>query len=169
MKTWTRALRDAAIAGNIAGLASAAALVVCGRRDTGHHCAALNAPSQWLWGRKALRQNHASARFTGTGILVHQASAVFWSLVHEKALSRLTGAGAHQAMYAAALTTALAAWVDLRVVPERLTPGFNRRLTPGSLLAVYALFGVGLAVTSHLLNARDAQRDTTVRDAARYG
>lgn len=152
MKTWRRTLRDAAIAGTIAGLASTAALVLCGRRDTGYPTAAVNAPSQWVFGEKALDENHGSLRFTATGLAIHQASAVFWALVHEIAAYRVPCPSPRRAVCASAVTTMLAALVDLRVVPDRLTPGFQRRLCAASLIGVYALFGLGLAAGSLLIN-----------------
>lgn len=158
MKTWPRTLRDAALAGTVAGLASAAALALCGRRDTGHVPAAVNAPSRWIWGDTALGQNHGSLRFTATGLAVHQAAAVFWALVQELTAYRVACPGPRRAVCAAALTTALAAWIDLRVVPERLTPGFQRRLGCTSLIAVYALFGLGLAAGSVGANAIGGSR-----------
>jgi hypothetical protein len=42
--------------------------------------------------------------------------------------------------------TALAAVVDLAIVPKRLTPGFEQRLTRPSITLVYAGFAVGLAL-----------------------
>jgi hypothetical protein len=54
----------------------------------------------------------------------------------------------------AAAVTAAAAVVDLQVVPERLSPGFERRLSPGSVAWVYILFGIGLAVTGSIASRR---------------
>ena len=42
--------------------------------------------------------------------------------------------------------SALAAWVDLAVVPPALSPGFERRLSRGSLCLVYLGFAAGLAL-----------------------
>lgn len=44
----------------------------------------------------------------------------------------------------AALVAAGACLVDLRCTPQRLTPGFERRLTPSSLFLAYTGFGLGL-------------------------
>lgn len=46
----------------------------------------------------------------------------------------------------AAVVAAGASLVDLRCTPQRLTPGFERRLTPSSLLLVYTAFGLGLVL-----------------------
>lgn len=47
-------------------------------------------------------------------------------------------------MATAAVVAAGACLVDLRCTPQRLTPGFERRLTPSSLFLVYSAFGLGL-------------------------
>lgn len=46
----------------------------------------------------------------------------------------------------AAVVAAGACLVDLRCTPQRLTPGFERRLTPSSLFLVYTAFGLGLVL-----------------------
>lgn len=46
----------------------------------------------------------------------------------------------------AAVVAAGACLVDLRCTPQRLTPGFERRLTPPSLFLVYTAFGLGLVL-----------------------
>jgi len=153
MNAWTNTLKEAAIPGMIAGLASALALIVRGRHDTGHAPAAINAPSQWIWGKPALRQNRSSARFTATGMAIHQASSLLWAFVNQMLLSRTAVSRPNRALGTAALTTAMAAWVDLCLVPERLSPGFQHRLSKRSLVMVYALFGLGLALGSRVINS----------------
>lgn len=46
----------------------------------------------------------------------------------------------------AAVVAAGACLVDLRCTPQRLTPGFERRLTPSSLFLAYTAFGLGLVL-----------------------
>jgi hypothetical protein len=140
--------------GTLASVLSALALAWRGRGDTGSTLAAVNAPSHWFWGRQALRRNDASARYTLVGTLVHHGSSVFWALLYDglqRARRRPTPA---DAVADAAAVTALAALVDLKVVPERLTPGFERRLSNRSLVWVYAAFGAGLALGGWLTQTR---------------
>lgn len=153
MKTWKRALQDALIVGSFASLTSLAAMVLRSRAENGTPWASVNAPSHWVWGNPALREDERSLRYTALGLVIHHASAGFWGMLHEKLLCSDGAAKVDARLLAtAALTTSVAAWVDLRLVPHRLTPGFQRRLSPFSLLAVYALFGVGLAAGSYLVN-----------------
>lgn len=152
MKTWKQAFKDAIFAGSFASLTSLAAMALRSRSENGTVWAALNAPSHWVWGEPALQQDGPSLRYTAAGLLIHHLSAGFWAVLHEKALGdseRRKGIPA--LLRDAALTTAVAALVDLRVVPKRLTPGFERRLSSPSLKGVYALFALGLAVGSYVL------------------
>jgi hypothetical protein len=157
MKTLRRALTDALIEGSIASVTSAAALALRGHSESATRLAPLNAPSHWLWGDASLRENGPSVRYTVTGMLIHHASSIFWAIVQEVLLQPERGARSTtaQVLRNAAITTALAAVVDLRLAPNRLTPGFERRLSGPSLAGVYALFAVGLAVGSALIARRD--------------
>lgn len=146
--TW---LRQAVVAGGIASVLSSVMLVARGKRDAGTGTAPLNAPSHWLFGREALRANRPSWRHTFNGLLIHHGSSLFWGLVYSGLLHRLRkqaraeGSWAQPALGAIGIT-ALAAWVDLRLVPERLTPGFEHRLSNKSLVLVYGAFAVGMAL-----------------------
>lgn len=160
-KSWGSALRDAMIVGSFASLTSAAALALRGREETGHAVSTLNAPSHWVWGERAVWRDDTTLRYTAAGFGIHHASSIFWAVAHEKT-RRVPLPPAENAFAShlkrAALTTALAAFVDLRVVPGRLTPGFERRLSVPSLALVYGLFAVGLAVGSYLVNRPSSQK-----------
>jgi hypothetical protein len=152
---WRAALRD----GGLAGLTSLAALAVCGRLQTGSAAAPINAPSHWIWGDRALRQDGWSLRYTATGLAIHQGSAVFWGLLHQWLRRRNPRPGT--LVRDAIVTSAAAAFTDLALTPPRLTPGFEQRLSPRGLAWTYALFAVGLAVASH--RARTAPRGRSAR------
>jgi hypothetical protein len=137
-----RALVD----GLLAALVSGAMLLWRGRADTGRAWPPINAISHWLWPRDAMRRNDASVKHTLTGAAVHYGSSVFWALAYRRLLSRRRHASVLDAAADAAAVTALAAVVDLAVVPKRLTPGFEQRLTRPSITLVYAGFAVGLAL-----------------------
>ncbi len=134
----------AVISGGVASVASAAALVLRGRSEAGAAPAPVNAPSHWVWGDRALHRDGLSLRYTAVGFAVHHLSSMFWGAVHARAFG-LGPKSVRAELRNALLTTAFAAWVDLRLVPHRLTPGFQRRLSAGGLAAVYVLFGLGLA------------------------
>jgi hypothetical protein len=150
MGRWRDILAEAAVAGSVASLFSAAMLALAGWRETPGAAAPLNAPSQWLWGpSEALASDQADCRHTVSGYLIHHAAASFWAVLHAAALGRRREmAQPLPALAAAAATTAIAAFVDLRMTPERLTPGFQHRLSTRALVATYACFALGLAVGS---------------------
>lgn len=139
---WQRVL----ISGSLASLFSAAALAIEGRRHAGSAIGPINAPAHWFWKRESLRSNGLSGKHTGVGFATHHLSSLFWASFFEALMSRKRWPEAAHAAGGAAAVTAVAAVVDLKIVPERLTPGFERRLPRKSLGWVYGSFAVGLAV-----------------------
>lgn len=149
MTPWIQALRAAVVSGTLASACSILVLAWRGRTDAQAVAAPLNAPSHWLW-RRALWQNEASLRYTLTGVLVHQAASLFWALLYERMAPRHAPRDPLTAVRDAAAVTVVAAVVDLKLVPPRLTPGFEHRLKPRSLTGVYLAFGAGLALAGVL-------------------
>ncbi|HEX6363659.1 MAG TPA: hypothetical protein VFZ93_11915 [Albitalea sp.] len=132
--------------GLAAALASAAALGWRGREELDRPLAPLNAPAHWLWGDRALRQGDASLRDTGVGLSTHVLSSFFWAALYALMRARRRHPTALNAAADAAVTAGVAAVVDLAVVPQRLTPGFERQLSGRSLAWFYAAFAAGLAI-----------------------
>jgi hypothetical protein len=135
--------RKTLASGTVAGLLSLAALAVLGRRELSCAAAPVNAPSHWVWGDEALKQRRWSWRYTALGVVIHQASSVWWAWLHHR-----RPPSAHGPLHDAVVTTAAAAAVDLIVTPKRFTPGFERQLSPLGLALVYGAFAVGLAVAT---------------------
>lgn len=132
--------------GQLAGAVSTVVLLWRGWAEARAPLGAVNAPSHWVWGREALRRNRADGRHTVLGLLIHQASSLFWALAY-RALMRGWGAPTPARAVGGALAVgAMAAVVDLKLVPQRLTPGFERRLSGRSLMLVYLAFAAGLAL-----------------------
>jgi len=155
MKPTTSLLRRAAVSGTFASLASTLALLYSGVRDCRSALAPVNAVSHWIWKDKAIRQQRPSMRYSAAGYLIHHAASVFWAVAYEAVLlARAPKPIRAEIAASAAAVAALACVVDLRCTPERLTPGFERRLETNSLAAVYTAFAIGLALHS-LLSARD--------------
>jgi hypothetical protein len=141
-----RAIGHAITDGLLAGLLSSVVLLWRGRADAGRAAAPINAISHWFWPRQALRRNDASLKHTGTGAALHYGSSLLWSTVYGWVRARRQRPTPLNAVLDAAAVTAVAAVVDLAVVPERVTPGFEHRLSPASLTLVYASFAAGLAL-----------------------
>jgi hypothetical protein len=125
---------------------SAAVLLWRGHVENGHAAAPVNAIAHWVWPRRALREDRASVRFTLTGAAVHFSAALLWCGLYDMVRRRPHAGTARQAVADAVAVSAVAAVVDLACVPDRLTPGFERRLSPPSLTLVYGAFAAGLAL-----------------------
>jgi hypothetical protein len=149
MTDWKQALREGVISGSMASLLSTAALAQAGRRENGTPAAPVNAISHWLWGRPALRQDRPTLRHTLVGYLIHHCASVFWGVLHAGAWGHRSGAKRPvPALAGATAAAAIACFVDYRMTPERLTPGFEHRLSTAAMVAVYGCFALGLALGS---------------------
>lgn len=138
--------RDAVGEGLLAAALSAAVLLWRGRTDTGSAAAPLNAVSHWIWPHAALRRDDVSLKHTVTGSVTHAAASLFWAAFYSLIRHARREPTAVNAVVDAAALTTVAAVVDLKVVPKRLSPGFEERLNRGSLVLVYVGFAAGLAL-----------------------
>lgn len=161
MQSWRPIAAQAILSGSLASLFSGAALALAGWREGPSAFAPLNAPSQWLWGSaEALAADGPSPRHTLAGYAVHHVASTFWATLHaiafagrhelDRPSAAVAAATATTAVATAAVTTAVAALVDLKMCPERLTPGFQHRISRPALFATYACFALGLAAGSLL-------------------
>ncbi|SOY66974.1 conserved hypothetical protein [Cupriavidus taiwanensis] len=160
-------LRRAVISGTCASLLSTGMLACGGSVDCGSAFAPVNAVSHWVWGERAVHTNRPSVRHTVLGYVIHHAMSVFWAAFYEGAMAF---GNRHGAVCPAARPAAparvlgglavagIACFVDLKCTPHRLTPGFERRLSPGMLALVYVAFGLALPLGAMLL--RRAGRPT---------
>ena len=156
MKPWDQAWRGGNQSGAIASLLSAAVLAQASRRETGSPFACLNATSHWIWGDEAARHQAPSLSHTAAGYLIHHAASCFWGVLYERMVGERVDRLPPAAKVATGLAAAgLACLVDYRLVPHRLTPGFEFRLSRRSIAAGYLAFGLGLALAGM---GRDEQR-----------
>lgn len=141
-----RMLHSLIVSDLLSGGLSAAMLLWRGHVENGRAAAPVNAIAHWVWPRSAYRQTAASTRFTLTGLAVHFTAALLWCGIYDGMhLLRSRPARRHAALDALAVGVA-AAVVDLACVPERLTPGFEKRLSASGLVLVYGSFVAGLAL-----------------------
>lgn len=146
---WNRSLREGAIAGGWASVLSTAALLWAGRRQARATVTPVNAVSHWFWGDSALREHRTRLSHTLPGYLIHHGASVFWAAVSAAARDARGPAPREtwpEVCRRAAITSAAACYVDFRLTPRRFTPGFEHHLSRPALAAVYAAFGVGLAI-----------------------
>jgi hypothetical protein len=151
MDNWNMAFKRGLVSGTTASLLSTAALALLGKQGTGSPYAATNAISHWIWGNKAARQDSSSLRYTMTGYLIHHASATFWSVLFERYCGKLLDRKDIPATVATATAaSAVACFTDYKLTPERLHPGYEKRLSRPALAVVYGAFGLGLAAGAML-------------------
>ncbi|CAB3695864.1 hypothetical protein [Paraburkholderia rhynchosiae] len=143
----------AMMSGTAAGAAAAITAGARARNDGSTPYAPLNAVTHCLWPRRAFSETGLSARFTLTGLAIHQASAIFWGVLFEGLLDRWQchmrrPPGIAEVVASAGTTAAVAYVVDYHAVPERLTPGFEAHLSGRSMFYVYAALAAGFAAAA---------------------
>jgi len=147
MKSWCPAWSDGMAAGAVASVLSTLVLALASRKEAGSACACLNATSHWIWGDGAALHDGPSLRYTAAGYLIHHAASCFWGVLYERSLGgRLEEAPAVLKVAGGLGAAGFACVVDYRMVPHRLSPGFELRLSRPSIAAGYVAFGLGLAL-----------------------
>jgi len=151
MEPWNTAFRRGLVGGATSSLLSTVALALLGRREAGSAYAPTNAVSHWIWGDEALREDAPSVRHTVPGYLIHHGSATFWSVLFERTCGPLLDRRQPATtLGVATAASAVACFVDYRLTPRRLQPGFEQHLSRPALAVVYGAFGVGLALGAML-------------------
>lgn len=129
-----------------AGLTTAAttlAALVVSKLETGSAPAGLNATSHILWGDEAAHVDGFEPKYTVVGGLLNAGAMLAWSVMHE-ALPRPRGTIA--AVTKGLLTSGVAYLTDYRVVPARLTPGFEKRFSPRGMAWMYGVLGAAFGL-----------------------
>jgi hypothetical protein len=151
MESWNTAFRRGLVGGATSSVLSTVALALLGRREAGSAYAPTNAVSHWIWGDEALRADAPSMRHTVPGYLIHHGSATFWSVLFERVCGPLLDRREPATtLGVATAASAVACFVDYRLTPRRLQPGFEQHLSRPALAVVYGAFGVGLALGAML-------------------
>lgn len=159
MNPWLTALREGAISGSAASVLSTMVLAVAGRKEADSWTAPTNSTSHWIWGRPALRADAPTWRHTATGYAIHHSAAVFWGVLHARGTQGMPATYRTGPAVVAGLTAAaIACLIDYRATPQRLTPGFEHRLSTLALVLVYGAFGLGMALGSLAWRARERRR-----------
>jgi hypothetical protein len=141
-----KVMEQGVLQGTLAGVLSGVVLLARGRTDAGSAAAPVNAVSHWIWPVSALQRDAASWRYTGSGAVTHYLASLFWAGIYRWLRGQHARPDAVNALTDAAAVAAVAAVVDLKLVPQRFTPGFEHRLSKTSLVLVYGGFAAGLAL-----------------------
>jgi hypothetical protein len=137
----TSFIRDTARSGGVAAVLTPLAIALCGKVEQGRAIAPVNAISHILWGDKAARRTRPSLKYTLAGLALNTAAVAGWAALY-RALPKTVRSGIARSLVGGAAVAAVAYVTDYHVVPKRLTPGFEKRLSGASLLAVYATLAV---------------------------
>jgi hypothetical protein len=143
------ALKSGAIATSATTLALSA-LGALSRRDP---AGPINAVSKMLFGdEEADKAEGFDAKHTLVGAALNSAAVTMWAGLHEALFGRFARKGPGQALASGALVSGLAYVVDYHVVPKRLTPGFEKKLSKGGMFTIYAVLAASFALGAYLSN-----------------
>jgi hypothetical protein len=145
MRSWQQAVEKGVLPGILAGAATSIVAALRGRSDSGSALAPINAPSHVVWGDRAATVERATWRHTALGYLINTGAGVFWASVFQKLFARAAARrGVVGALAGGAATAAIAYLTDYHLVPKRLTPGYEKRVSGRSLFLIYAVLALTL-------------------------
>lgn len=148
MKTWKEAICDSAFSGTLANAATLAAAAFFGKAQTNNSVAPVNAVSHVIWGESARRANEFSVRHTLAGAAINHGACMFWAAIYEKWVAEERGL--RDAFTGGAAVSALAYVTDYHLVPKRLTPGYELRLSGSALFGIYTALALSLGLSRAL-------------------
>jgi hypothetical protein len=138
--------------------ATTAAVAACGALDDANAVAPLNAVSHIVWGDEAAEQDDPSLKYTASGATLNAAAIASCAAIYELGFGRAARRGNVKAAIVGGIATAALAYVtDYYVVPKRLTPGFEKRLSSPSMFVVYAALAASLPLASLMAGRRSKQ------------
>jgi hypothetical protein len=137
-------LMSALHSGSFAGLVTMATVALAGMREARSGIGPINATSHVIWGDKAGTTNTVDLKHTLPGVLINGAAGVFWALAHELVKTRLRRGGPAATIAGGAAVAGAAYLVDYHVIPRRLSPGWELRLSRGSVALGFVALGLSL-------------------------
>ncbi len=146
MNTWSQTLRRAVPIAALTSLTTSLTAALCGWRENGNAVAPLNAISHIVWGEEAAQQEKASVRYTATGLMLNTSAMFGWALIFAKLFSARKRNRTVSSLGGGVFVSLLAYVIDYHVVPKRLTPGVEDRLSSRSLLTLYIVLALSLAI-----------------------
>jgi len=145
MSLWN-ILRGPAKTATFASAATTLTAMACGEIENGDPFAPINAVSHITFGEEAANQNGLSWKYTGAGLMLNHSAVLSWAAFYEKFFGRAAAEGnKSMALLGGIIIAAVAYITDYYLVPKRLTPGFEKRLSGRSLFFIYAALALGLA------------------------
>ena len=146
-KDWGEAFQSAVSSGGITAVATAASVSLTGARDTCSAVAPINATSHIAWGESAAHFEGIDAKRTGLGMLLNAGACVFWATFYERYFGRAADRGdVGVALLGGGIVAAAAYVTDYHLVPKRMSPGWEHRLSGRSLAATYTVLALSLTL-----------------------
>ncbi len=137
-------LKDGAVTG-IAGAAATTAIIAALGKAKGESAwTPFNAISHMLFGENAANVEGFNAKETLSGLGLNTSVVGVWGVLYEGLARKVPFP---QSLAAGAAASALIWFIDYKVVPERLRPGFEKRLGPQGVAATYALLALSLGLS----------------------
>lgn len=155
MKSLANVCRDSLLPAAVAGVAVLGTLALAGRRDSRSAIAPINASSHVIWGDDAAQIEQPTLRHTVPGVAINLGAVFWWAFIFRFLFGRVADRGPLPALAAGASTMTLAWLLDYKVLPRRLTPGWELRISDRSLFAALAVMGAGLGLGAILSTARE--------------
>lgn len=149
-RPWEETMKDALVAGSIVCAVTVTAVALRGRADSGSAVAPINATSHVLYGPEAASADRPDLRHTIPGLLINAGACVFWATVYERLFEREPGSRPAHAVLGGTVVAALAYLVDYHLVPKRLTPGWEERVSGRSLAMIFAAMAASLPLRNLL-------------------
>lgn len=138
-----RIAKSAAVSGLIGSATTALVVALRGERESGSAVAPVNATSHVAWGDGAAHEKRADVAHTVLGAAIHTGAGVFWASVYEKLFGKRAERGDVALAFAGgAVVAGLAYLTDYHIVPKRLTPGWEHRVSGRSLALTYAVLAL---------------------------
>lgn len=154
--SWRQALSEGVVGGSLASILSTCVLAAAGARQAGSAVAPINAASHWLWGEESLHADRPTLRHTLIGYLTQHAASIFWATLYSWVYGHRDDAKQlPQAVAGAIATSAVAGLVDYQLIPKRLTPGYEHRVSTGAMVATFAALAAGFALGAVVLQKRN--------------
>ena len=142
-------IRNALVSGTVAAIGTAIATAAVSEAENEDAAAAFNAASHVAWGDESFGQDGLSGRYTLVGLAVHATAMLGWAALQEALFGRWARSGPPQRAAVSGAATAAAAYaIDYHILPERLAPGIERRLSNEaraiSFVALAAMLAIGV-------------------------
>jgi len=144
--------------GAILSATTLAAIMLAGRRETGAPWSAVNAICHIVDGDDVSQPSDFSTRESVLGAALNSSIMFAWAGLYEAALV-MSGKSGGVVPAAAAATAAYV--IDYKLVPPRFTPGIEKKVSRGSVAAIYAVLGVTLALSPFWNRYDDASSTET--------